>query len=501
LETKSDDGMKFKPNITILKDIHNSISQRYIWLFAAVSALSALLVMLLWYVQWCPLSDVGIKFEPWETANLASKGTEFRINYIMADDKYLPLKEFAGNGWKYDGTLYTAEKNILALSVKANRIVEVSLKRGPWMTRGSVTVGAEYEQYDFYSETDHTQQFKRVMIHHFLRPISMALGAIVFALCFIALYKLFWKQVPEFMRVSITFADIVVSALIFGAVGLLLTRTHIFPYRKAGLTRWDVGQYVAIAKFLANGFTPYRDIVTEKGPVLFLLIALGEKLWYPHGVYFVESLMILAGYAFLYLALRQHFSKRVSVVGILFAVAFHACVYQDGTSTESFSHIFNCIGFYVFVRLFANDCQIKKRWLIICGACFAAVMMIRQNNAFLWLPGVLILAVTQLTHKRIKEMMLQILLMFAGFCTVFVPVLIWLGIFGVLRDWFMQTYLYLFEYIKFSGKTPFGKVKNALEMIINTDIKHIIFVPIIVIVHQLTLKIKKRGGGYNVCCI
>jgi hypothetical protein len=448
---------------------------RKIWLYAAIAAYAALFVMMLVYVHFIPKDDFTIRFEP-AAPNAAAKGTEFRVNYIMVDDLYIPLQQYAAGQWQYDGSLVTWGENsvALALTVKANRVVEVGFKRGPWMARGNINIGGVNKTIDLYSENDNTQYVERMLVHHFLRPVNLLIGVLIFFVVFVVLESLFNKKTAlGYWSEKQDAGGLLCALAVLAAVFLLMYKSYIFPYRKAGLYIWDVGAYTAVGKYVAHGLMPYLDIIEGKGVVFYLLLALGQKIWEPYGIWVVEATLSLGAHIFLFAGLRKFFSRRAALFGAILAVAYQASVYQDGTSTESFSMLFLGAAFYVFALFNSAGFEVERKWLLIFGACFAAVAHIRQNNAYLFAAVVLVVIIEQLRSKRYRLLLKQAGMVALGFGVAYTAPLIWLAARGALADWVRQTWIFYLSYVNRADLGVWAKIKVGLTMLYETNIPYI----------------------------
>jgi hypothetical protein len=468
------------------------IKARKTWAYAVVSAVIALFVMLMFYLHWCPKSDVTLQFETAGYSNQASNGTEFRIYYIMADDMYLPLKEYAANGFIYDGTLYTygSDSKKLTLTVEANRFVEVSLKKGQWMTNGQVRVGMQYQSVDFYSETDGQQHLMLDKVHNFIRPISLALGLIMFALAFAGQYFLFGRHKSEYWNSPPQFTEIFICAVLIIFAALFGWDSYLAPRARAGVLYPDAAIAIANTQSLLAGKIPYVDFHDEKGAFLNIILAFGQAIWFPHGIWLLEIALCLVAVAFLYLALRTRDRRIIALPAVVVAILIANHSNVGGVNTEVLSLPFICAAFYVFMRLQTGD-SVKKRWLIVCGACFSIVLFIRINNAALWVAYVPLVFLYEFRLKGFKQAFHHLIYMGVGAVVIMILYFGWLGIVGGLGGYFDSAVFYAKYYI--SNKSLFAKSMTGFEMILESNVKHVFFVPFCVLAFDIYDVINKHG--------
>jgi hypothetical protein len=212
----------------------------------------------------------------------------------------------------------------------------------------------------------------------------------------------------------------------------------------------------------------------ERGPVLEFLFTIGEIIWFPYGIWVLETIMTLVAFLFLYFALKKIFPKFISFLAVLFAIAACAAYNANGSNTESLSLAFSGIAMYVFVRAYTDKCVIPRRWLVICGALFTAVLLIRVNNAYLWVAGVPLLIAVPIKKRQYSAAAKYALYLFAGCLSVTVPVLIWLWANGAIGDWYTDTIGYAAGYVNDIGFIE--KMRNGISLLNSTQFKYLWFV-------------------------
>jgi hypothetical protein len=438
-----------------------SLYSRKTWLIFVISAIIALFAMCMYYVHICPKKEVALSFHP-DTANIASQGTEFRVNYIMVDDVFIPLKEYASPqnnpdiGWAYDGSLYTYNTSVsavLSINVKANRVIEVSLKKGPNMTRGRVVVGSKNNYYDFFyaDKNNSLQQLVRLPIHKFVNRQTFPIGLALFICVFLILYTLSGKILNKskternsWCQGNITLNEVFICAVIL-VISILFSLGRWFNFSYKSIFFFDVAVYIAYAKQLLGGFVPYVDFYADRGPVLHLLIALGLKIWDPYGLIILVILLTLIGTIFLYLALRIKFDRFISLLSVIFALmTIKTC--NDGLNTEQLTWPFSSIALYVFNRIIIDKEKLKTAWLIMVGVLFSFVVLIRVNNAYLWITAVPFSIFYIIKTNKPFEGLKSLLYMAVGVFFVFTPIFTWLGVNGAIYEWYYDTIAYISAY-------------------------------------------------------
>lgn len=190
----------------------------------------------------------------------------------------------------------------------------------------------------------------------------------------------------------------------------------------------DSAVFVYVARVIIDGGMPYRDTFDHKGPLIYLIDALGLLIDEKIGIWLLEVLTIYIIFYYTYKIIRLlnfniHNSCLLIAVGILIFLPY----FQGGNFTEEYACAFISVSFYYFLRFFILG-DITIHHMIVCGASFASVCMLRVNMTILWIVmciGILI----KLESKGKKESIVRLAKWFAiGIIFVVFPILLWLYI-------------------------------------------------------------------------
>ena len=256
----------------------------------------------------------------------------------------------------------------------------------------------------------------------------------------------------------------------------ILCRSH--PWR-GDFGHKDSNVYVYMARAILRGDIPYVDAFDNKGPVLYLLETLGYGLGGWTGIWVLEVVALFTTFWCVYkiarlavhsplpfVALKKNetssdedagpraFARRFScalpfVAVIYVAAVIYAC-FEGGNFTEEYALPFVASSLYIFLHFFYTGCV--RRWqLVLCGAGFAAVALIRMNMAALWVvmaPAVLLYCLWKKQGRQVWTFLLWFLL---GAALVAVPVFAWLILRGAWAGFVDAYLLYNAGYIENFG--------------------------------------------------
>ena len=190
------------------------------------------------------------------------------------------------------------------------------------------------------------------------------------------------------------FCAVVVAALAVFFVLLqspLLPRTNLYPYT-------DSSVFQLIAEMLLDGGMPYRDVFDHKGPLIYLIDALGYLIHGDAGIWVLEFgalfvTEILWYFSFRLLDLPRIWSLILSVL-LLFGVGGSL---EGGNFLEEFSLPFLSFTAYSYLKISNKGCLSKINLVLLGLSCFA-ILMLKFPAVLIQIP--FLIAICFLLFKR-----------------------------------------------------------------------------------------------------
>ena len=206
----------------------------------------------------------------------------------------------------------------------------------------------------------------------------------------------------------------------------------------------DSSVFSYVARVILNGGMPYRDAFDHKGPLIYLINVVGLLISDWKGIWVIEVVTLFSTFFIMYRIARLFVSRIWSLLILLTSSCLLGTFYKGGNLTEEYAMPFIAAGIYIFIDYFVNH-RISKIRLVICGASFAAVLMLRANMCALWIVMCIVVLVQCIIEKRYRDLGGFLLWFITGALLVILPIVIWLGANGVLKA-FVQ------DYLVFNGK-------------------------------------------------
>ncbi|WP_167850047.1 ArnT family glycosyltransferase [Galactobacillus timonensis] len=247
----------------------------------------------------------------------------------------------------------------------------------------------------------------------------------------------------------------------------------------------DASVFRYMGSVILGGGMPYRDSFDHKGPVVYLLDALGMKLSYWKGIWVISFLLLLVAVIFFYKTARLAAGKKSALLATISSMLMYSAVYQQGGEmVEDYALPFLAIAGYIFTDYYLNQ-RISFIRLIICGFTFGVVLLIRPNIAGLWVIMCLGVLVQCIRNREFQSLGKYLLGFIAGTLAVVIPVFQWLYM-GNAFDDFIKDYLIFNSSYTADSSSYYGKLETLARFTLNS----VVLLCICYLAFQI--KIKKR---------
>ena len=221
---------------------------------------------------------------------------------------------------------------------------------------------------------------------------------------------------------------------------------------------FDSAFFQSIGKLWLEGIIPYRDFFDHKGPVLFMINALGYV--FPNtrlGLFLVQSTFFSISLSLVYLTLRQFINRKFSVIILVVMILYLGMVFGEGNLSEEYSlpFIFCMLLFQAkwlknqkIARAEKSAISHPKIYSFIYGLCFMMIAFIRINNALIPCVGIVCIVWFLARQKQWKMIFQNALFVIFGALVVFVPVAAYFYINNAFVSFINGTFLFSLSYTR-----------------------------------------------------
>ena len=201
----------------------------------------------------------------------------------------------------------------------------------------------------------------------------------------------------------------------------------------------DSAIFQAVGKIWAQGFLPYVDAFENKGPLIFLLDALGYEIFPRIGIMALQIPAMFVAFLMAWRSLEIFLSGVPKFAAAAFMLIHFALYSLDGNRTEEWSLPFLLAATYFFLRGLKEN--FSPRFGLVCGVGFGACLMLRAINALPICCEFFLAGIFLLRDGEIKLLRKNFLNFVAGAAIVILPFVAYFAIHGALYEMIYGTIL------------------------------------------------------------
>lgn len=231
--------------------------------------------------------------------------------------------------------------------------------------------------------------------------------------------------------------------------------TLLFTTRNSPLypdNAWvDAQAFYTMGRGWVHGLIPYRDLFEQKGPLLYLIYAVGYLID-SHGftgVFILEVInMTFAGY-WMYKCCSCLLDKTRALVSALSLIIFLTCIGQFayGGSAEEFLFAPFFYSLYCFIQAVQEN-RISRKRLFLNGLMAGLVTVVKFNLLGFWFAWMMLVFFGFCAKKQWKEGILACLIFLAGMALPVLAFMLYFYAVGALKE-FIDAY-FLFNAINYT---------------------------------------------------
>jgi hypothetical protein len=241
----------------------------------------------------------------------------------------------------------------------------------------------------------------------------------------------------------------------------------------------DSAFYLCTSRLIAEGLVPFRDIQMFYTPVAFYILSVPYSVMGNPGYETMLFLMILikAGGALIIYKIAVLLWEYKQLALFISLNFFLSTLLYDGQSIllESFVVFFQLLSIYF---VFKSD--FNKRYLFLSGAALAFAVLSKQYGLFIF-PALLVYVL--FGKNSIRNKILQMCLLLAGFCMVIIVFMFYYYMKGVTPEQLITS----LSGRNYGLKSFSSLIDGTVNMLYRNGLM-IIFIPLMVIANKVLLK-------------
>lgn len=212
----------------------------------------------------------------------------------------------------------------------------------------------------------------------------------------------------------------------------------------------DSSVFIYVAQVILDGGMPYKDTFDHKGPLIYLINAVGLLIDSGAGVWLLELFTIFIIFLYTYKIARLLCCDKL-LSCLVVAAGMHVLFwyFDGGNYTEEYACAFIVISLFTILKIFFNR-RVGKLEIVACGFSFACVCLLRPNLTALWfaMPVSIMLYASRFRgfQYRSKDFVKYIYLFLTGVAVIVLPVLFWLCSNNAFHDFINDYILFNLQY-------------------------------------------------------
>lgn len=211
----------------------------------------------------------------------------------------------------------------------------------------------------------------------------------------------------------------------------------------------DSAIFQVVGREWAKGKLLYVDVFDHKGPIIFLIDALGYGLTKSSiGIMYIQIVLLFLVVAFIYRAMRLEFGRKwaAAIAGLAYLIM--GISYSQGNLTEEYSLLFIVLSIASAIKYMRKEEQDLHplKYAFVYGCSFMAICLMRMTSAISICCIVLVVLCILLGEKKWLHILQNMVAFLAGAGLTFLPFCIYFLIKGTLKQMLFATFIYNFMY-------------------------------------------------------
>ncbi len=211
----------------------------------------------------------------------------------------------------------------------------------------------------------------------------------------------------------------------------------------------DSGVFMLIGKGWTKGMIPYLDLWDNKGPLLYLINAVGFWLRNDeYGVFILQVINTAISLFVIYKLLRIHYNKKTSVFWTTIALLWLSNTGMNNNAAE-WILIPQCVSFYLLYQWLKDYPQKKLSWesCALFGFTIGCGFLLRFSDCLPLIISLFVAACYLMADKRWKEVCKYTIICLVSIALTILPFIVYYYAIGGLEEMWYATIAHNFEYV------------------------------------------------------
>lgn len=233
-----------------------------------------------------------------------------------------------------------------------------------------------------------------------------------------------------------------IVSLIFAIAFGFNSPIHPFSNGDAGV---DSSVFKTVTMMMERGYVPYKDSFDHKGPLIYFINWLGNRISYYRGIWVIEVLAISITFYFMYRIARISCNMLSSFFITILSVSLLFYFYDGGNFTEEYAMPLIAVSLYIFLDYLVNN-TISRIRLFISGTSLTLVLMLRPNMISVWFVFCIAILAVEIKNKQFQKIAFFSKHFITGMVLTLIPFIIWLAVNNNFYSFFQDYVVFNMKY-------------------------------------------------------
>ncbi len=223
---------------------------------------------------------------------------------------------------------------------------------------------------------------------------------------------------------------------------------YVFSYSTSfgyDLLGGDSAVFQVVGKYWLEGVLPYKEIFDHKGPIVYVINAIGYAIYPRSGIMVPQIIFLYLSCLFIWRAMELYSSSKWKVFFMLLTLIYYAAHYEEGNHVTEYTLPFLSAAAYCFLLSLKED-KFPPLYGFVYGLGFGACFLIRLSDAAQICCQCFLVAVFLLQARDFKTLWQNVLSFLAGFAIICLPFVIYFAAYDALYDMIYGTILLNLNY-------------------------------------------------------
>lgn len=260
------------------------------------------------------------------------------------------------------------------------------------------------------------------------------------------------KSGREFFKEIFLCEDRIFTLNVIVMHGALILLSFLFIYLFSYSTSFrypffggDSAVFQTVGKYWSEGVIPYKELFEHKGPLLFLIDAVGYAIYPRVGIMIPQTIFMYISLLLIWKMTGLYFSFRAKIFCLVLTLIYFVSHYESGNLAGEYSVVFLSAAAYCFMK-FLKSSSHDPLYGFIYGLGFGACVLLRATNAMPICCFAFLSMVLLIQSKEFKNLRKNFLSFCTGFVIICLPFVIYFAAHDALYDMIYGTILLNVKY-------------------------------------------------------